>query len=111
MKSDYMSVNMISTVTNRGQMRFLLSEKYINADKLIEFTIKFCKKVNRKIFLILDNSNVNKNKKFISWKKNNSEKIEIFYLPTYCPDINTDERLNRDVKTHFHYGPTSKNKK
>jgi len=111
MGSSYININMISTVTNKGQMRFLLSERYINTEKLIEFTTNLCKEINRKIFLLLDNSNVHKSKKFISWVKNNSDKIEIFYLPPYCPDINPDERLNRDVKTHFHSGPTSKNKK
>jgi len=111
MQSKYMSINMISTVTNKGQMRFLLSEKYINTDKLIEFTENLFKEINKKIFLILDNSNVHKSKKFNIWVKKHSDKIELFYLPPYCPDLNPDERLNRDVKTHFHSGPTSKNKK
>ncbi len=110
MEANYMKINLISTVTNKGQLRFLLSEKYINTDKLIEFTTNLCKEINRKIFLILDNLSVHKSKKFIFWVENNADKIEIFYLPKYSPDINPDERFNRDIKTHFHSGPTSKNK-
>ncbi len=32
-------------------------------------------------------------------------------MPSYSPELNPDERLNRDLKTHFHSGPIVKNKK
>ena len=32
-------------------------------------------------------------------------------MPSYSPELNPDERLNRDLKTHFHSGPISKNEK
>ena len=92
-------------------MRFLLSEEYINTESLIKFAENLCIEANRKIFLILDNLRTHYSKVFVSWVKKNNDKIEIFYLPTYCPNLNPDERLNRDLKTHFHSGPISKNKK
>ena len=30
--------------------------------------------------------------------KKNSQKIKLFYLPSYSPELNPDEYLNRDVK-------------
>ena len=70
-----------------------------------------CKEINRKVFLILDNLSIHRSKKFISWGEKNADKIEIFYLTKYSPDVNTDERLNRDLKTHFYAGPIYKTKK
>ena len=37
--------------------------------------------------------------------------IEVFYLPSDAPELTHDERLNRDLKTHFHYGALVENKK
>ena len=111
MQAKQMSINIISSITNKGEMRFLLSEEYINTESLIKFAENLCIEANRKIFLILDNLRTHYSKVFVSWVKKNNDKIEIFYLPTYCPNLNPDERLNRDLKTHFHSGPISKNKK
>jgi transposase len=32
--------------------------------------------------------------------KRNKDKIEIFFLPAYSPELNPDELLNQDVKTN-----------
>ncbi len=109
MKAKYMKVNIISSITNKGKMRFIPSKENINTEKLIEFTKSLCREVDRKIFLILDNLPAHHSKLFNSWIKENKQKIEVFYLPSYSPELNPDERLNRDLKTHFHSGPTSKN--
>ena len=109
MKAKYMKLNIISSITNRGKMRFLVSKENINTDKFVEFTESLCSEVDRKIFLILDNLPSHHSKYFNSWIANNSKKIEVFYLPSYSPELNPDERLNRDLKTHFHSGPISRN--
>jgi transposase len=33
------------------------------------------------------------------WLNENKDRIEVFYLPPYSPEINPDEYLNRDLKT------------
>ncbi len=38
------------------------------------------------------------------------DKIKVFYLPSYSTELNPDERLNCDLKTHFHSGSLVKNK-
>ncbi|MDR0639411.1 MAG: transposase [Spirochaetaceae bacterium] len=38
------------------------------------------------------------------WAEGNRDKIELFYLPPYSPDLNPDEHTNSDVK----YGVGSK---
>lgn len=32
-----------------------------------------------------------------AWLKENKAKIEVFYLPSYSPQLNLDERLNTDL--------------
>ncbi len=32
------------------------------------------------------------------WLKENAEKIEVFYLPSYSQELNPDELLNADLK-------------
>ena len=111
MKAKYIKINIISFITNKRKMRFLSSKKFINTDKLIEFTEGLCKEIDHKVFLILDNASTHRSKIFTSWLKNNKNNIEVFYLPPYSPELNPDERLNRDLKTHFHACPISKNEK
>jgi transposase len=40
----------------------------------------------------------------------NSDRIEFFYLPPYCPELNPDERLNNIIKLRFRASPQVKNK-
>lgn len=45
------SVNMVSTVTNQGQVRFMISSGSMNADRFIEFTSKPLKNKEQKVSL------------------------------------------------------------
>jgi transposase len=33
-----------------------------------------------------------------AWLTENTAKIEVFYLPSYSPELNPEERLNADLK-------------
>lgn len=46
---------MISTVTNRGKVRFMIDREKMNAEVLIKFIKQLIKGADREIFLILDN--------------------------------------------------------
>ncbi len=52
------SINMISTVTNQGKVRFMIYEEAINPKVLIRFLQRLIQGAGRKIFLILDNLRV-----------------------------------------------------
>ena len=47
---------------------------------------------------LVDNLRVHHAKILDSWLEENSQKIKLFYLPSYSPELNPDEYLNRDVK-------------
>jgi hypothetical protein len=64
----------------------------------------------KKIFLILDNLRVHHAKIVQQWLAENSDKIEVFYLPSYSPELNPDELLNADLKQRVTAAVAVKNK-
>jgi hypothetical protein len=50
------------------------------------------------VFLILDILRVDHSKPVKKWAEEHKEKIELFYLPSYSPGLNPEERLNADLK-------------
>ena len=104
-------LNMISTVTNQGKVRFMLYEERMTADVLIRFLERLLRGAERKIFLILDNLKVHHANKVKEWVEARQQQLELFFLPTYSPDLNPDEYLNGDLKAQVHSGKATRNKK
>lgn len=66
----------------------------------MEFLRRLVRQVPRYIFLIIDQRPVHVAAKVKKWFKKNKERIQVFYLPSYSPDLNPDEKLNQDVKSN-----------
>jgi len=105
------SLNMISTITNQGKVRFMTYEGTMNAQRFIVFLKRLIKGSTKKIYLILDNLKVHHSKLVKAWVEKNTDEIELFYLPSYSPEINPDEYLNNDLKSGIGLKPTPKNHK
>ena len=105
------SINMVSTVTNQGKVRFMTYEGTMNAQRFVVFLKRLIKGSIKKVFLILDNLKVHHSKIVKAWAEKNNDKIELFYLPSYSPEINPDEYLNNDLKSGIGLKPTPKNQK
>jgi transposase len=97
--------SMISAVSNRGLMRFMLYEGALNADRFIAFLRRLTKDAGQKVFLIVDNLKVHHANKVKAWAANHAHAIELFYLPAYAPDHNPDEYLNNDLKQKLRQQP------
>ena len=93
-------VHMISTITNRGRMAFLLFEKTFTADVMLAFLRRLLWRAPRKVFLIVDRHPVHRSKKVRQWVEKHRTRIRLFFLPGYSPELNPDELLNQDVKTN-----------
>jgi len=106
-----LSLNMISTVTNQGKVRFMTYEGTMNSQRFIVFLKRLIKGSQRKIFLILDNLRVHHSKLVKEWVDENKDEIELFYLPSYSPEMNPDEYLNNDLKSGISLKPTPKSQK
>ena len=101
-------INMISSITNRGKVRFMLYRETMTAKVLIKFMSRLIKDSLRKVFLILDNLRVHHSKVVQKWLKTNEEKIKVFFLPPYSPERNPDEYLNGDLKQRIRSGIPAK---
>jgi len=96
--SKKMKINMLSAISNKGKLRFLLYKDNMDADKLIDFMGRLVRDTKRKVFLILDNLNAHHSKKVAAWLEKHKDEIEVFFLPPYSPEYNPDELLNSDLK-------------
>lgn len=104
------STNMISAITNQGKVRFRVFDGTMNTDILIDFCQRLIKSAKRKVILILDNLRVHHAKVFKAWLEENRDDIEVFYLPSYSPELNPDEYLNCDLKAGVHSGKPARDK-
>lgn len=105
------SMSMISAITNRGKVRFMVYKDSMSPQRLIRFMKQLTKDVGRKVFLIVDNLRTHHSKAVRAWVSEHIEEIELFYLPPYSPELNPDEYLNGDVKYGVHSGTPARNDK
>jgi transposase len=108
----YIGVNMISALSNGGQLHFQLFEGKFTAQVFIDYLTRLVGEyAGRKIFLICDNHSTHHAKDVKAWAAGHLDEIELFFLPAYSPHLNPDEYLNQDVKRHIralHERPHSK---
>jgi len=91
-------VNMISALTNQGKLRFMLYMQTMTTVLLIMFFQRLIREAGHKIYVIMDNLGVHHSKKFQEWLKVHADKIKVYYLPRYSPELNPDEYLNGKLK-------------
>lgn len=92
--------NMISALTNQGQLSWMVFKKRFTTKVFLEFLRRLVKHAGRKVFLILDGHPVHRSRAAKAWVAERPEQIELFYLPGYSPELNPDELLNNDVKSN-----------
>jgi transposase len=99
-------INMVSAITNQGKVRFMLYEEKMTSAVFIKFLRRLVHGSPKKIFLIVDNLKVHHSWPVMKWLdiKENSQRLELFYLPSYSPELNPDERLNADLKGQVRTG-------
>jgi transposase len=92
--------NMISTITNRGQLNFMVFEETFRNPVLLRFLRRLIRQVKRKVFVILDRHPVHQANAVRRWVEQHANQIRLFPLPTCSPELNADEYLNQDVKSN-----------
>jgi len=104
-------INMISAITNQGKVRFMFYKENMNSKRLITFMRRLIKDAGRKVYLILDNLKVHHSELVKRWLDKHKDEIEVFYLPSYSPELNPDEYLNNSLKGRVHSGLRAQNAK
>ncbi len=92
--------NMISAITNRGQMAFMVFSKRFRVPVFIDFLRRLIRHAEGKIFLIIDSHPVHRAGRVKDWVADQGGRLEIFFMPGYSPELNPDEYLNNDVKAN-----------
>lgn len=62
----------------------------------LEFLIRLVKHKRQKIFLVVDGHSAHGTKEVKAWLAENKDKIELFLLPPYSPELNAQEYVNQD---------------
>lgn len=94
------SFSLISAITSKGQMRFMVTEGGVDSQVFIDFLKRLVTGSKTKIFLIVDNGPSHISKKTNEFVKSISNKLELFFLPPYSPELNPDELVWNHLKNH-----------
>ncbi len=103
-------LSVISTVTKKGQMRWKVFAGALNATILIDFMKRLVHGRSKRVYLILDNLRVHHSKAVKKSLKENADKIAVFYLASYSPELNPNELLNADLKQRVTKAAPARNK-
>ena len=103
-------INMLSAISKRGKLRFMLYKENMTSQKLIDFMGRLIRDVTKKVFLILDNLRVHHSKDVQEWLEKHKDRIEVFYLPPYAPEYNPDGLVNSELKRSVGKEPSALSK-
>lgn len=93
--------NVISTVSNRGKLAFMVFGHRFTGPVFLEFLERLLRhRAGRKVFVIVDRHPVHRAARVARWVERRRDRIELFFLPPYSPELNPDELLNQDVKSN-----------
>ncbi len=92
--------NMISAITNRGHLAFMVFHGKFDGRLFVEFMRRLLQQAAGTVYLIVDGHPVHRSSVAKDFVEANSERLRLIRLPGYCPELNPDELLNQDVKTN-----------
>ena len=93
-------MSLISAITARGHMRFMIKEKGgVNADVFIEFLKRLMVGAKTKIFLIVDRGPAHIAKKTQAFVASMGGRLKLFHFPPYSPETNPDELVWKHLKS------------
>jgi len=94
----HIRVNQISAISNEGTVRFMTYKGSLDAAVFLLFLARLIAGASRKVLLIVDRLQAHKTPAVDAWVAAHRDRIEVFYLPAYAPDMNPVEYLNNDMK-------------
>ena len=92
------SLNLLSAVSPRGELRFMVTDKRVNAETFIEFLHRLLAGAERPIYLVLDGHPVHRSKKVRQFVERQDGRLKLFTLPSYSPELNPDELVWNVIK-------------
>lgn len=78
----YLGIPMLASISNKGQIRFMLNPVDITSDSFVEFMSRLTVDVDKKVFLLVKRiMSLYMDRDAESWLDNNKDRIEVLYLP------------------------------
>ena len=90
--------NLLSIVTNEGEMQFAIRENNINSDGYIDFLEQLLNGRTQPLILIVDHAPFHKSKKVRDFVRCHRKKIRVYFLPRHAPEYNPDEQVWNEIK-------------
>lgn len=94
------SLNLISAVSAEGTLRFMTVDGRLTGPKFIEFLRRLLHGAERPIFLIVDGHPVHRSARVRSFVESTNGALQLFFLPSYSPELNPDEQVWNHLKHH-----------
>jgi transposase len=92
------AVKIVSAIGQRGELSFQVHEGTMNAERYVEFLTGVLHDFDTPVFLVVDGSSVHKAKIVKDFVATTGGRLELFFLPSYSPELNPDEWVNKNVK-------------
>ena len=92
------SISAISALSNKGGFWYHVYTGRFNSEKFIECLKRFIRHRKRPVILIMDRHPVHKAKKVREYIEAKKNKLRIFLLPLYAPDLNPHELVWNQMK-------------
>lgn len=92
--------NLISAVSAQGELRFMTTKGRVTAAVFIDFLRRLLINAPAPIFLIVDGHPTHRAKSVARFVAAQGPRLALFFLPPYAPELNPDEYVWNDLKTH-----------
>jgi transposase len=93
----HIRANQISAISNQGTVHFMTYTGTMTAALFLVFLGRLLQSTTRKVFLIADRLRAHETPEVAPWVQAHRDRIEVFYLPRYSPELNPDEYWNNDL--------------
>ncbi len=92
------SVNMISAISNGGQLQFMLVDGRATAEVFKQFLEQLMLSAQQPIILVVDEHPIHKAKLVTQYIDSKNGMLELYFLPPYSPQLNPDEQVWKKIK-------------
>ena len=93
-------VNMLSAISAKGALHFMVSDKNVTSITFIEFLERLLHDAHQPVYLIVDNHPIHRSAQVQKYVASTGGRLRIFHLPPYSPELNPDEQVWNHVKNH-----------
>jgi hypothetical protein len=98
----HIRASQFAAISNEGDVRFMTYTQTMDAALFLVFLGRLLRSTVGKVFLIVDRLQAHKTPEVRAWVAAQAERLEVFYLPPYAPELNPEEYLNQDLKQQVH---------